>query len=210
MEESLVPVIIVNFQFSGKKLAERLGLGPQVRRIEDLQKKEDERAKNQNPTVQREHRADTGKPGLGKSGEDKLRMDFFIRDLLAAGYKLIDAYSEPKYRVVNRKVTNEKVGTVARFVFALNGEPNFEKPEDQDDIPLDLLDELADFVAPLVFLWRNSAPDGTRTTDTVNVVPLYDSDERFGRAGDPCSLRFEGGKYRIVSWCPGQEYKPTI
>lgn len=202
------PTIIVNFQAFGRQMVDALRLEEKPVKPEELQAKEDSRAAQD--TKVRVDRRDTGKPALGKNGESHLRMDAFIRDLVAGGYRLIDAYNQPKYRFVAGKNTGDKIGTIARFVFSCEErESEFDDPTDESNVVEELLVELERVIAPLTFVWKNSSPDGKPTTDTINISVLDRSDERF-RESKVYDLRLNTntGDYRIIPFIPGRAHQP--
>jgi len=202
------PTVIVNFQASGEQIVEALRLEEKPVTREELQAKEDGR-KAQDTQV-RADRRDTGKPGLGKSGESYLRMDALIRDLVSGGYRLIDAYNQPRFRFVGGKNTGDKIGTIARFVFSCEErESEFEDPADAENVIQELLIELERIVAPLAFVWKNTSPDGVPTTDTINVVVLNRDDERFTQTTPhDLRLRIKDGTYSTRPFVPGRAYMP--
>ena len=202
------PTIIVNFQAFGKQIVDRLRLEEKPVTREELQAKEDSRAAQD--TQVRVDRRDTGKPGLGKSGEAYLRMDALIRDLVAGGYRLIDAYNQPRFRFVAGKNTGDKIGTIARLVFSCEErESEFEDPSDAESVIKELLIELERIVAPLCYVWKDTSPDGVPTTDTINVVVLNRDDERFTQTTPhDLRLRIEDGTYSTRPFVPGRSYMP--
>ncbi len=189
------PVVILNFHHMSEEIAETLGLDEQRRTPEEMQAKERERAQAQNPHIQR-NKADTGVPALGRYGEARLQIKDMVQDLLLAGFKLVDAYKQDKFKTVNGVVTSEKVGTLARFVFSTTGaEPNFEKPEEASEYLSELLKGLDGFVAPVVHVWHNSDDKNERTTDTVNVATLSKKDERGTLSVS--ALRYTAGVFTV-------------
>ena len=114
-------VVLLNFHDMGARVARWMELTEVVRTPEEMQAKELQRAKNQNPGLQR-HKADDGVPALGRYGEANVCIDMAVQDLLDAGFKLIEAYKEHTFKTRwdddGPHVTDEKIGTISRFVFS--------------------------------------------------------------------------------------------
>lgn len=194
------PVVILNFYFMGAQIAEKLELTEVKRTPEEMQKKEEDRAKNQNPGLSR-NKADNGVPALGRYGESNVRIMKMVQDLVDAGFKLIEAYKQANFKTRWEDgvphVTDEKTGTIARFVFSKDpASVAALSPEMAEKKLTVLLKGLDGFMCPCAHAYHNFAEDKiARTTDTVNIAKLSKEDERNEvQAGE---LRYTAGVFTV-------------
>ncbi|MFA6447477.1 MAG: hypothetical protein WCW31_04475 [Patescibacteria group bacterium] len=193
-------IVLVNFHHEGKIIAEALELDEVKRTPEEMQKKEEERAKNQNPGLSR-NKADNGVPALGRAGESNVRIMKMVQDLIDSGFRLIGAYKQATFKTRWEDgvphVTDQKTGTIARFVFSKDpASVAALSPEMAEKTLTALLKGLDGFMCPCAHVYHNFAEDKiARTTDTINIAKLSKEDERNEvQAGE---LRYTAGVFTV-------------
>lgn len=196
-------IVLLNFHDMGAKVAKWMELTEVVRTPEEMQAKELQRAKNQNPGLQR-FKADDGVPALGRYGEANVRIERVVQDLLDAGFRLIEAYKEHTFKTRWEDdvphVTDEKIGTKSRFVFSKDPTSvAVLDPETAEKKLACLFEGLRDgkgYTCPCVHVFHNFAEDKVaRTTDTINLGKLDEEDERV--EVETGYLRYTAGMFTI-------------